>query len=229
MGKYITVVTVVYNCEDYISSCIQSVITQPNIDEIEYIIIDGGSTDRTMEIINQYKESIDVIISESDEGIYDAMNKGLNLAKGEYICFLNADDIYVSNTLSYISEMLKKSPQIDVLSGLVDLVERDTLETIKTRKSSVNKLCLAMSLNHPATIFKSDLHKKYYYEKKYKIAGDYDVLLRIKKDGYKICSIDKVLVMMRDGGVSDEYENLGLKEAKLARLEHNTIIENIIA
>ncbi|TON37239.1 glycosyl transferase, partial [Vibrio parahaemolyticus] len=60
-----------------------------------------------MEIINQYKESIDVIISESDEGIYDAMNKGLNLAKGEYICFLNADDIYVSNTLSYISEMLK--------------------------------------------------------------------------------------------------------------------------
>ncbi|EGQ9531550.1 glycosyltransferase, partial [Vibrio parahaemolyticus] len=111
MGKYITVVTVVYNCEDYISSCIQSVITQPNIDEIEYIIIDGGSTDRTMEIINQYKESIDVIISESDEGIYDAMNKGLNLAKGEYICFLNADDIYVSNTLSYISEMLKKSPQ----------------------------------------------------------------------------------------------------------------------
>lgn len=229
MEKLITVVTVVYNCEDYMESCIQSVINQSNFEEVEYIIIDGGSTDSTKDIINRYKDYIDIIVSEKDEGIYDAMNKGLSLATGKYICFLNADDFYFDDALGYISDYLKKEPQIDVISGLVELVERSTLKIIGRRKSSVYKLFLSMTLNHPATIFKTELHRKYYYNNKYKIAGDYDVLVRIKKADYSIRSIDKVLVKMRDGGVSDEYEIKGLNEARSVRKEHNNWIEKVVA
>ena len=104
----ISVITVVYNGESDIGECIESVIAQ-NIKGLEYIIIDGGSTDKTMEIVKSHGDFISVIISEPDNGLYDAMNKGLDIAQGKYIHFLNSDDrYYKTNTLKSLLPKLNE-------------------------------------------------------------------------------------------------------------------------
>ena len=113
----ITIVTVVKNSERTIEKCIQSVLNQ-KYDNFEYIVIDGGSTDKTKEILEKYKEKIHKVISEKDNGIWDAMNKGLNLASGNIIGFLNADDYYYPNCLEIVNKYFEKS-SIDFLFGSV--------------------------------------------------------------------------------------------------------------
>ena len=103
MGKQFTIVTVCFNCEQLIERTIQSVLSQ-NPDLFEYIIIDGKSKDRTLDVINQYRDRIDKVVSEPDKGIYDAMNKGIALATGKYINFMNAGDYFVdSHVLENVS------------------------------------------------------------------------------------------------------------------------------
>src|SRR5476649_1626689 len=94
----ISLITVTYNAESTIGRCIESVIAQ-NFENIEYIIVDGNSTDKTIQIINQYKNHISIFLSEPDNGIYDAMNKGIKLASGDVIGMLNADDFFADNTV----------------------------------------------------------------------------------------------------------------------------------
>ena len=118
LKKYkITIVTVVKNSVDKIEKCIQSVINQ-NYDNIEYIIIDGNSNDGTIDIINKYKDKIDKVIIENDNGIWDAMNKGLKLAKGDIVGFLNSDDTYNQNTLKIVNHYFSNF-KIDFLFGTV--------------------------------------------------------------------------------------------------------------
>ena len=113
----ITIVTVVKNSEQTIEKCIKSVLNQ-KYDNFEYIVIDGGSTDKTKEILEKYKEKIHKVISEKDNGIWDAMNKGLNLASGDIVGFLNADDYYYPDCLETVNKYFQKS-SIDFLFGTV--------------------------------------------------------------------------------------------------------------
>ena len=113
----ITIITVVKNSEQTIEKCIQSVLKQ-NYDNIEYIVIDGCSNDKTQNIINKYKAKINKIIIAKDEGIWDAMNKGVNLASGDIVGFLNADDFYYKNSLSIVNKYFDEN-QIDFLFGSV--------------------------------------------------------------------------------------------------------------
>lgn len=113
----ITIVTVVKNSIDKVERCIQSVINQ-NYDNIEYIIIDGGSNDGTVDIINKYRDKIDKIIIENDNGIWDAMNKGLKIANGDIVGFLNSDDTYNQNTLKIVNNYFNNF-KIDFLFGSV--------------------------------------------------------------------------------------------------------------
>ena len=115
--KLITIITVVKNGEKNIENCIKSVLRQ-NYKNLEYIIINGNSSDGTNEIINKYKNNISKIIREEDDGIWDAMNKGIKIASGEIIGFLNSDDFYFDNTLEIVNEYFSKN-QIDFLFGSV--------------------------------------------------------------------------------------------------------------
>ncbi len=116
-NNLITIITVVKNSEQTIEKSIQSVLSQ-KYDNIEYIILDGGSTDKTSEIIKKYQEKIDKIIVERDKGIWDAMNKGIEIANGDIIGFLNADDIYYPNALNLVNDYFINN-KIDFLFGSV--------------------------------------------------------------------------------------------------------------
>jgi glycosyltransferase involved in cell wall biosynthesis len=115
-----SIITVVYNNEKFLEETIVSVLNQ-KFKNFEYIIIDGGSTDRTLEIIKKYDNQIDYWISEQDKGIYDAFNKGMSLSRGEFIGIINSDDIYMPNALEIISKYIKKSNKnkIDFIFGSV--------------------------------------------------------------------------------------------------------------
>ena len=114
----ITIITVVLNNEKYLEECILSLHNQ-NCENYEHIIIDGGSSDGTINIVKKYEDKIDYWCSEKDKGIYDAFNKGMQLAKGEYIGFLNSDDYYSHNTLELLNDYIKKYPKKDFIFGAV--------------------------------------------------------------------------------------------------------------
>ncbi len=191
----ISIVTVVYNGEKFLEETIQSVINQ-SYKNIEYIIIDGGSTDGTVDIIKKYEEHIDYWVSERDEGIYDAMNKGIRLAKGAYIAFLNADDWYKENSLSEISLiLLKKSP--DMLTANVQLVSEDGKEIV-VRKSTLHEY--GKNIHHQTCFIKTKLHKKFLYNTNFKIAADRDMIVRFLRENFNIYYLDLVVVNFRIGG-----------------------------
>ena len=114
----ISIITVVYNNEKYLEESILS-LHQQNYDNYEHIIVDGGSKDKTLDIIKKYESKIDYWCSAKDKGIYDAFNKGMQLARGEYIGFLNSDDYYSSNTLEILKDYIKKNPDKDFIFGAV--------------------------------------------------------------------------------------------------------------
>ncbi|MBK3333194.1 glycosyltransferase [Persephonella atlantica] len=205
----VSVITVVYNGERYIEGTIQSVINQtyPNI---EYIIIDGGSTDRTIDIIKNYEDYIDYWISEPDNGIYDAMNKGLESATGDIIGFLNSDDFYASNNT--IEKVVKEfiAQKVDSVYGdLIYVNSKDTSKIIRYWKSKPYKRGLfkkGWHPPHPTFFVKKEVYEKYgVFNLKFKIAADYELMLRFLEK-YQISSsyISEVLVKMRIGGKSNK-------------------------
>ncbi len=117
-----SIITVVFNGEKFLEQTIQSVINQ-TYKNIEYIIIDGGSTDGTLDIIKKYKDKIDYWASEKDEGIYDAMNKGIKVAKGKYLAFINADDWYEDNALNHVFSAYSQNQNIDFFYGNLNFIK----------------------------------------------------------------------------------------------------------
>ena len=119
----VSIITVTFNAEADLEKCIKSVISQ-TYTNIEFIIIDGGSTDGTLDIIEKYKKNISYSISEKDKGIYDAWNKGVSVANGEWIAFLGSDDVYLENAIeNYINHLNTiKHQHVDIISSRVRLV-----------------------------------------------------------------------------------------------------------
>ena len=115
---YISIITVVKNGEKYLEETIKSVINQ-TYKNYEYIVIDGGSKDKTLDIIKKYSDKIDYWVSETDKGLYDAFNKGMQLAKGDFIEIINSDDVYLSKTLEILKKYINNNPNIDFIFGSV--------------------------------------------------------------------------------------------------------------
>lgn len=116
MKPILSIITPNYNCEAFIEETLKSVISQKS-DKIQYILVDGASTDRSMEIINKYKEHIDIIISEPDDGQVDAINKGMNLATGKFVAYLNSDDYYMPGVLDKIVTLIENNPNMKAVYG----------------------------------------------------------------------------------------------------------------
>lgn len=204
----ISIVTVCYNSEDYIRCAIESVLSQ-SYNHIEYIVVDGASNDRTLSIINEYSDHISCVVSESDNGIYDAMNKGIRLATGDYIGILNSDDFYNnSNVISTIVSHIESSCSPDVILGGVDFVKSNQLNHVvreyKTDRFKSWMLRVGIMPPHPgAFISRAAYNIVGEYRLDFKIASDFEWFVRallVKKLKYKIAPLN--IVRMRLGGVS---------------------------
>ena len=175
--KY-TVVTVCFNAIETIEDTILSVLGQ-TYEDIEYIIIDGGSTDGTVDIIKKYSDRLAYWVSEPDKGIYDAMNKGIAAAKGDYINFMNAGDCFVDNdVLVRISHNLEGVPTL--IYG--DWFERLHSSSVKKVPMPLSHLNKGMAFPHQSTFIKAEYHKCHLYNLKYRIAGDFDVIHSVYKN-----------------------------------------------
>jgi glycosyltransferase involved in cell wall biosynthesis len=205
----VTIITVVYNGEDYIEQAITSVLQQ-SYSNIEYIIVDGLSTDNTMPIVNKYKDRIQKIISEKDKGISDAFNKGIALAKGEIIGILNADDWYEKGT---VEKVVREMGESDIVYGDLRLWKNETFDTIFCGNHDYLKK--EMSVNHPTVFIRRHCYEKYgTFNLSYKYAMDYELLLRFMFKGCTYKYIPSVLANMRWAGASDKNWYDAVKEVK---------------
>lgn len=197
----ISVITVCLNSEQTIEQTIQSVIRQ-NYNNYEYIMIDGGSTDGTLEIIDKYKKDISIIISEQDNGIYDAMNKGISLATGDIIGIINSDDWYEPGVLKIIAKHFGES-DAEVIYGNVNVFKGNGELEDYSISNSLERIRSEMSISHPSVFIKKKVYIKYgAFELKYKICADYELLLRLYANDVKFVCIDMVLANFRRGGIS---------------------------
>jgi len=205
----ISIITVCYNSEKYIKYAIESVINQtyPNI---EYIIVDGASKDKTVDIIKSYGNKITKFISEPDKGIYDAMNKGIKMATGDVVAILNSDDFYINNNVisSVINEL--ESKQTDCLfADLIYVDEHDTDKQIRYWKSKPfvpNSFIKGWHPAHPTFIVKNEVYRKLgYFSLKYKLAADFELMLRfLEKHQISSCYFPQAIIKMRLGGATNK-------------------------
>lgn len=203
MSPKITIITVVYNDEQNISKTIESVINQ-SYDNIEFVIIDGGSTDSTLEEINKYINKINVFVSENDLGIYDAMNKGIRVSSGEWLLFLNSGDFFHrNNTLNMISDYIKQSGKSDIIYGDCNVLSEEINFNFIKKASNITNIKREMIFSHQACFIKRELHNKYNYNIKYKICADYDFLLKSYINGAKFYKIPELITTVTNGGLSD--------------------------
>lgn len=202
----ISIITVCWNSADTIKDAINSVLMQ-SYPDIEYIIVDGGSTDGTVQIIESFKDQIAKFVSEPDNGIYDAMNKGIKLCTGDVIGILNSDDFYASNDL--IQKVFDGFPSsADMVFGDVLFVDRKAihqhLRYIDGSAFKPWKLRFGWMPPHPACFIRSHVYSNFgLYKTEYKIAADYEFFVRIlfvKK--VRATHNPEIMISMREGGVS---------------------------
>lgn len=199
----VTIITVVYNGQDYIQDAIESVLKQ-TYGKIEYIIIDGGSTDFTIDKIRYYEKAITFWVSEPDRGIYDAMNKGVSFANGDIIGILNSDDWYEHDAVESIIEAYCNNLDSEIFHGKLNVVsESGVLVKTKAHRNFPIIRLLSTPFKHPTCFVKSDLYNKIgTYNISYKVAADYDFMLRAIKNCAKSTFVNKPITNLRQVGVS---------------------------
>lgn len=205
----VSIITVCFNSAETIRDSIESVLSQ-NYPNIEYIIIDGGSTDGTLDIINKYQDKITVNISEPDDGIYDAMNKGMHNATGDVIGFINSDDFYPSKTvLSSIAQVFSDE-SIDACYGdLCYVKQNNTQSVVRYWKSSAfepGSFRDGWSPPHPTLFVRRNIYEKYgMFDLDYKIAADVELMMRLLEvHDVNAAYLPEVLVHMRLGGETNK-------------------------
>lgn len=204
----ITVITVVFNGASTIEDTIKSVMSQ-TYDNVEYIIIDGGSDDGTLEIIQKYESVISYWVSERDNGIYDAMNKGISLATGEYLGMLNSDDYFaMPNVLQDIAEAFN-AHNADCVFSCLNIVDRNNscrvLRCYRVANLHPRFFRIGIMPPHPTLYCKKSVYEKVgYYRTDYRAASDFEIMIRMfatEKISWHF--LDEVTINMRAGGVSN--------------------------
>lgn len=205
----VSVITVAYNSERTIGETLQSIAEQSHPD-IEHIVIDGSSNDGTLSVIKQYQASVTKVISEPDRGIYDAMNKGLALATGDLIGFLNADDTYAnSSTVASLVKAAKQQPDACAIYGDLTYVSDDdggkVIRLWRAGTFNPQRLRFGWMPPHPTFYIRAEcLRTVGRFNDQFHIAADYDFMLRTLSLPYaQVAYIPEVLVRMRAGGASN--------------------------
>jgi glycosyltransferase involved in cell wall biosynthesis len=204
----ISLITVVYNGEAFLQECFNSVIAQTYPD-VEYLVIDGGSTDQTLNIIQENRSHIDYFISEKDQGLYDAINKGIQQSTGEIIGILNADDMLASaDVLASVAKSFMANPTIDGVYGDLNYIHPTTHKIIrkwKSRPATFQDLKKGWMPAHPTLYLKRGLFEQHgAYSLDFGTAADYELILRyFYTHKIKTSYLPMLMVNMRMGGVSN--------------------------
>ncbi len=215
----VSIITAVYNSSRFIESCITSVLGQ-TCPDIEYIVVDGGSTDGTLEVIRKYEGRISRWISEPDQGIYYAFNKGIGLASGDIIGFLHADDVYAGNDVieTVVSHMVRG--HADSCYGDLLYVDKKKGKVIRYWKSCRYREGLfrrGWMPPHPTFFVRKEIYDRHgRFNTEFKIAADYELMLRfLEKRKISTFYVPEVLVKMRVGGTSNgSLRNMIIKSSE---------------
>jgi glycosyltransferase involved in cell wall biosynthesis len=196
----ISIVTVTYNAEKYLQQTIESVLGQ-SYSNIEYILIDGGSKDATIDIIKAYDTHIAYWVSEPDKGIYDAMNKGILLATGQFVGMKNADDWYLPRAVEEVVNCFLNTRATVIYGNSLHVVQEQPLLANLYTVSHLN-LGKGSGLDHRSMFVDTAWHQQNQFDLRYKLAADYDVMLRLKYSGQAFAHTQTALAHKRAGGAS---------------------------
>lgn len=221
----ISIITITYNSEKTVEDTIKSVVSQ-DFPNVEYLIIDGLSKDKTLQVVNKYSAYIDKVVSEKDKGLYDALNKGIKHATGEVVGMLHSDDVYANNqVLSKVAQQFAIDPALEAVYADLVFVDRDnTDKVLRTWKSGAYKedaFKQGWMPPHPTFFVKKSVYERLGgFNLDLKLSADYELMLRfIHKEKIKIAYLPEVIVKMRMGGISNTSFFVKLKanmEDKLA-------------
>lgn len=227
-----SVITVCYNAQATIEDTIQSVIAQ-TYHHVEYIIVDGASKDRTLSIINRYRDRIATIVSEPDKGLYDAMNKGLRLATGDYVCFLNAgDSFHEDDTLQQMVHTLRELTELpDVLYGETELVDAEGHFVRMRRLQAPEHLTWrsfrhGMLVCHQAFFAKRTLAEP--YDLSYRFSADFDWCIRIMKKSKVLHNTHLTLIDYLEEGMTTRNHKASLHERFRIMTKHYGWLSTVV-
>lgn len=225
-----SVITVTYNAEAVLENTIQSVVSQ-TYHHVEYIIVDGASKDGTLKIVNKYREKIHKIISEPDKGLYDAMNKGITLATGDYLCFLNAGDVFhKDNILQQMARSINTDELPDILYGQTAIVDRNGYFLRMRRLMAPEVLSWksfkeGMLVCHQAFFTKRTLAEP--YNLNYRFSADFDWCIRIMKKARTLHNTHLTIIDYLDEGITTRNQKDSLRERFWIMAHHYGMISTV--
>ena len=225
-----TFITVTYNAAAVLEDTIQSVITQ-TYKHLEYIVVDGGSTDGTLQIVDRYRHCIQRVISEPDRGLYDAMNKGMRLATGDYICFLNAGDcLHEDDTVQQMVHSIREGEWPDILYGETQLVDAEGHFVRMRRLAAPERLTWksfrqGMLVCHQAFYVRHTLLEP--YDLRYRFSADFDWCIRMMKKAGVLHNTHLVLVDYQSEGLSTRNRWASLQERFCIMTHHYGLLSTL--
>lgn len=217
MKKHLSIITVCKNADLTINQTLKSIHEQKN-EKVEYIVIDGGSVDGTVKKVKMFSGLADHILSENDSGIYNAMNKGATLSSGRYVCFMNADDLFLPGAINCILSYIAHYPEVDMFYG--DWVGINSKKIGVLREAHI-VLGWRYRLCHQAIIVKRELFGGGAFDENYKICADFDAIQRWIAAGACTKHIPKALVQFSEEGLSNKAVSRACKECLKIAIERH--------
>ncbi|MCG3772041.1 MAG: PGL/p-HBAD biosynthesis glycosyltransferase [Nitrosomonadaceae bacterium] len=212
----VSIITVTKNCASTIERTLKSVQAVKTFD-VQYIVVDGESNDETLSVIGRYRDVVDVLLSEGDSGIYNAMNKGAGLADGQYVLFLNGDDYILPDGFNAAKRLLAESkPEVLICQSEVFSESGERLDMLRL---SLWRMYFFNTVPHLSTFVSSVLQRKYTFREQFRIAADYDLFLRLYLNGHHFTVADFVTATHHRGGFSND-RNRAIAEMREIRRDN---------